>query len=139
MSLDLTFYTDYKKYEDLSASVGCAYDNMHGIEDEIKKLEDEKDEILINNFNITNNLTGMAKEAGIYEALWRPDENGYTKANHILPILEEGLKKLKKNPEYYKKFNPPNGWGDYEGFVNFVENVLDECKRNPDADISSDS
>ena len=85
--------------------------------------------------NITHNLNTMAREAGIYEALWRPDENGYTKANQIIPILKEGLIKLKSNPNHFERFNSPNGWGLYIHFIPFVEAVLAACEEYPDADI----
>lgn len=86
--------------------------------------------------NITHNLGKMAKEAGLYEVLWRPDEHGYKQAKDILDILEEGLKKLKENPEHYRQFNAENGWGLYEHFVPFVENYYRACDENLDAFIS---
>ena len=85
--------------------------------------------------NITHNLNTMAQEAGIYEALWRPDEHGYTKAEQIIPILKEGLSKLEADPEHFKKFDSPNGWGMYIHFVPFVKAVLEACEEYPDADI----
>lgn len=85
--------------------------------------------------NITHNLGEMAHKAGIYEALWRPEENGYEYGKDVIPILEEGLKKLKADPEYYKRFDANNGWGLYIHFVPFVEEVLEACKENPDANI----
>lgn len=87
--------------------------------------------------NITNNLGQMAREAGIYEALWRPYENGYIKAEQIIPILKEGLEKLKADPTFFKKFDSPNGWGLYIHFVPFVESVLKACEEYPDADIEA--
>jgi hypothetical protein len=85
--------------------------------------------------NITHNLNKMAAEAGIYEALWRPDEHGYTHARDIIPILEEGLAKLCANPEHYEKFNPENGWGSYVGLKVFVREYLEACRANPDAEV----
>ena len=85
--------------------------------------------------NITHNLNKMAAEAGVYEALWRPDEHGYTHARDIIPILEEGLAKLRANPEHYEQFNPANGWGSYVGLVAFVRDYLNACKENPDATV----
>ena len=61
--------------------------------------------------NITHNLSGMAREAGIYECLWRPEEIGITKAEQLIKPLEEGLALLKREPEHFKKFDAPNGWG----------------------------
>ena len=85
--------------------------------------------------NITHNLGEMAEKAGIYDALWRPNEHGYTKAEQIIPILRKGLDLLEQKPEYFKKFNASNGWGMYEHFVPFVKSVLAACEEYPDADI----
>ena len=54
--------------------------------------------------NITHNLNKMADEAGIYQAMWRPEEIGATQARHIIDILEEGLSMLLSNPEYFEQF-----------------------------------
>jgi hypothetical protein len=85
--------------------------------------------------NITHNLNTMAGKAGIYKALWRPDENGWTKAKQLVPMLAEGLAKLKADPEYYRQFNAKNGWGTYVYFVPFVEKVLWACAEYPEADV----
>jgi hypothetical protein len=78
----------------------------------------------------------MADAAGIYEALWRPDENNLTKASQLVPILRAGLARLVADPAKFKEFNSPNGWGMYEHFVPFVQKYLDACREYPDADVS---
>lgn len=90
------------------------------------------------NSGITHNLNSMAMKAGIYKHLWRPDEINITKASELIEPLTKGLKKLKDNPEYYKEFNPSNGWGDYEGLVKFVEDYIAACKTFPEATIEAD-
>lgn len=85
--------------------------------------------------NITHNLGIMADKAGIYYALWRPEEKGWVYAKDVIPTLEKGLKKLKANPAKFEKYNAPNGWGMYEHFVPFVEEVLEACKAHPNAEI----
>lgn len=85
--------------------------------------------------NITHNLNKMADAAGIYQALWRPEEIGITKAGQLAPLLRDGLKKLEADPEKFKQFNPPNGWGDYDGLVSFVRRYLVACEDYPDADV----
>ena len=85
--------------------------------------------------NITHNLGKMAEEAGVYDALWRPEEHDYTKARQIIPILKAGLKLLEEDPVRFEKFNSPNGWGMYEHFVPFVKEVRMACEEYPDADI----
>lgn len=83
--------------------------------------------------NITHNLTAMAKEAGIYKQLWRPEEVGAKYAKDIVNAVEVALIAMKENPELFRKFDPPNGWGTYEGFIHWVEKYLDACKENPKA------
>jgi hypothetical protein len=85
--------------------------------------------------NITHNLNKMADEARIYKHLWRPDEIGITKAEQLIEPLRAGLELLVSDPERFKKFNPANGWGDYEGLVKFVQDYLSSCEENPDAEI----
>jgi hypothetical protein len=85
--------------------------------------------------NITHNLNKMAEAAGIYKHLWRPDELGITKAKELIAPLTNGLGDLKSRPEAFKQYNPENGWGDYEGLVNFVSEYLAACEANPEAEI----
>lgn len=85
---------------------------------------------------ITYNIREMAKAAGLYEALFRPDEIGVTKAGALIKRLEDGLIDLQQNRTYYKQFNPDNGWGSYVGFKNFVARYLEACRTYPDAEIA---
>lgn len=85
--------------------------------------------------NITHNLNKMAMEAGIYQHLWRPEELSITRAQELIQPLTEGLARLEADPEHYRKFNAPNGWGVYEDFVDFVRDYLEACQNNPDAEI----
>lgn len=93
---------------------------------------------LVFDYNITHNLNRMADAAGLYNCLWRPDENGINTAKQLIEPLRQGLHLLKLNPEEYKKYNPENGWGSYEGLVTFVEKYLDACYKYPDAKVSAD-
>lgn len=83
---------------------------------------------------MTHNLTGMADAAGIYEALWRPEEckPPITKARQLIEPLEAGLAALRSDPKKFKVHNPSNGWGSYEGLVEFVTRYLAACKEWPD-------
>jgi hypothetical protein len=85
--------------------------------------------------NITHNLGAMAREAGVYLACWRPEEIGAEKAADIVPVLTEGLRLLREDPDRFKALNPENGWGDYEGLVNFVQSYRDACMESPEAAI----
>lgn len=85
--------------------------------------------------NITHNLNVMAGKAGIYEAVWRPDENGYEKAGQIIELLESGIAKMKADPDYFRQFDASNGWGTYRDFVPWLEKYLEACREYPDAFI----
>ena len=87
--------------------------------------------------HITHNLIKMAREAGIYEVLWRPEEIGIDKASDMIPYLEKGVETLKSDPERFKEFNPENGWGSYEGLLVFAVDTLAACKEHPDARVSA--
>ena len=89
--------------------------------------------------NITHNLSKMASEAGIYDALWHPErlagERSYPRGHNVLPVLKKWLEWLKNNQELARTFNPENGWGDYEGLVGFVEEYIDALEADEDAII----
>jgi len=85
--------------------------------------------------NITHNLNTMARAAGLYEALWRPDEIGITKARQLVEPLTKGLAWLKEHRTEAETHNAPNGWGLYEHFVPFVEKYLAACQAHPEATV----
>ena len=85
--------------------------------------------------NCTHNLTEMAQAAKLYKPIWRPEEVGITTAKQLIEPLEKGLKKLIEYPNKFKKYNPSNGWGSYDSFVQFVSALLLACKNNPEATI----
>lgn len=86
--------------------------------------------------NITHNLCGMASEAGVYVPLWRPDEHGMTHARDLIDQLQRGLDLLLSDALRFRVFDAPNGWGQYDGFVEFVRATLAACREYPDANVS---
>lgn len=87
--------------------------------------------------NVTHNLGKMAREAGVYEALWRPTENGLKLAGDLIAPLEAGIANLRSRPEHFKQFNPENGWGSYDDFVPWLESLLEVCREYPMADVGT--
>lgn len=85
--------------------------------------------------NITHNLNVMADEAGIYQCLWGPEEIDIYSAGDLIEPLTKGLDLLKSDPDRFKKLNPSNGWGTYEGLVSFVEDYLRWCILFPECEI----
>lgn len=85
--------------------------------------------------NITHNLSKMADHAGVYDILWCPKELGIVKASEITLRLQEGILKMKANPDLFKQYDPPNKWGSYDNFIPWLERYLEACKQFPDAEI----
>jgi hypothetical protein len=92
--------------------------------------------------NITHNLGKMAGEVklsngmSLYDVLWRPDEQeGLGFARNISELLDEGWNILLSEPEHFKQWDPENGWGSYEGLVDFVYKYRNACWDNPDAEL----
>lgn len=92
----------------------------------------EKVETEVVSKNITHNVNKMWIEAGIYEALY--ESEGKT-AKDIIPILIKGLENMVQNPSKYKKLNPTNGWGSYDGAVRWLTDLIIEFKDYPDGII----
>jgi hypothetical protein len=78
----------------------------------------------------------MAKAAGTYQRLWRPEEIDVRFARELSKPLTTGLEQLRSNPDRVRALNPSNGWGSYEGLVQFVEEYLLACKAHPSAEVS---
>jgi hypothetical protein len=72
----------------------------------------------------------------LYDVLWRPDEHGMQFARDIAEHLDRGMNLLMSDPELYKKWNPDNGWGRYDGLGHFVYKYRNACWDNPDAELS---
>jgi hypothetical protein len=85
--------------------------------------------------NITHNLGLMAKEAGVYDLVWRPEEHGVTKAGQLIDVLRTGIPLIKKYPKRFEKLNASNGLGMYHHFVPFLDKYLEACEKWPDADV----
>lgn len=91
--------------------------------------------------NITHNLGKMADAVDVgegrtlYEILWRPDEHGYVYAREIVECLHTGWSKLYHHPDLYKQYNPENGWGSYEGLLEFVRKYHAACMENPESEL----
>lgn len=97
--------------------------------------ENESDTVEVFSANITHNLNSMAGEANLYQPLWRPEELGITTAQQLIVPLAVGLTKLLDAPDHFCQFNPKNGWGMYEGLVEFTTEYLAACSRYPQAAV----
>lgn len=81
--------------------------------------------------NITHNLNKMAMQCpsfdpdySLYNLLWRDEPINDLNPYFYIDRLISCLGNLENNPDYYKQFNPENGWGTYEQLVKFVKSFV---------------
>lgn len=89
------------------------------------------------NTNITHNMGRMASEAGIYKAIWDPEGECIFRAAGVWGDAKEGFADLITRPNHYKQFNPPNGWGDYDSFCEWLIDYMRACREYPNAKVEA--
>lgn len=107
--------------------------------DEIEEKTYESDTYLY--INLTHNLTKMARQCRVigtcnydsdsavvtlYDLLWHPKDNLQV-TTPTLDYLEDVMacyKNLIQNPDFFKQYNPDNGWGTYEQLVKRTKEYL---------------
>ena len=57
------------------------------------------------------------------------------KAAECIPVLQAAIRQMRRTPARFKKLNPSNGWGDYEGALNTLDWLLEECLQHPKATV----
>lgn len=82
--------------------------------------------------SITWNLNPMWYAAGVHDALRKSDGK---KANEIDEALVAGLRRMRADPETFRKMNPPNGWGTYEQAMKLLEELIRVVQSYPEATI----
>lgn len=94
-------------------------------------------EIEVFNTNITHNLNTMAKAAGLYEPMWRPDESGWSTGAQLIDQLTGGVAELLAHPGKYRRLNPSNGWGTYDGLLATASEFMSACRKYPSARVAA--
>lgn len=52
------------------------------------------------------------------------------KCSEVIDLLQEAIKNMESDPDKYREMNPKNGWGDYEGALEFLKKILADCEKN---------
>ena len=50
-------------------------------------------------------------------------------------VIDAALVAMKANPALFKALDPPNGWGDYDGAVEFLNKLRERCLEHPKATV----
>ena len=68
--------------------------------------------------DVTYNVSAMLKRAGIH-----PNVLHNLPVVHVRPVIWNAYMVMRENPEYFRQFDAPNGWGTYETTFAFVERL----------------
>ncbi|MDR3080970.1 MAG: hypothetical protein LBV60_08580 [Streptomyces sp.] len=56
-------------------------------------------------------------------------------AGDSLPALQKAVAAMEADPARYRAMNPKNGWGNYEGALDYLRELRNACAAFPDATI----
>lgn len=82
-----------------------------------------------NVYNMLQAALEQLQEEQLVESYFYHWSNLLTDSGNEIPNLNLLIKELKSKPDTYKKFNPANGWGDYNGVINWLQNIKDNFKE----------
>ncbi len=135
MGLDLTFYKRGVDFKKIREQISGLEDERRKINEKIEQLQEADSDAELAWLGITHNLNNMARAVGLYEILWPPKYADTVTVAQMTPILKKGIKELEADPEKYRAFDAPNGYGKYDDFIRFCRDLLCHCERHPDAVI----
>lgn len=93
-----------------------------------------KREVQIYDSNITYNLADIYYKCidGGFKSLKEKT------CKQALPILNKAIENMIENEKEYRKLEPSNGWGTYEGLLEELRELRACCEENPDGIIEVD-
>ncbi len=93
-----------------------------------------KREVEIFEANITYNLSDMYYKCIDKKRGFKKLDN--MKCKEALPIINNAITDMLNNANEYRKLNPRNGWGSYEGLLTKLQEMRNCCESNPDGIIN---
>lgn len=78
--------------------------------------------------NYTSNVSGMWTQALNDRALYEFDGMAATEA---VPLLDAGIAAMEADPAGFRELNPANGWGRYEGALDYLRRLRAGCVEHP--------
>lgn len=84
--------------------------------------------------NYTSNVSGMwwrALEAVTGDGMRLQDTQGWT-CERAAPVLTLAVVWMGEHADELRRLEPDNGWGDYEGAVEYMRSVAEKCRTYAD-------
>ena len=80
-------------------------------------------------WNYTHNTNGMANMAAVAQGWLLSDDCWWTTLDgksgpQGVSLINDIITAMEANPSDYRALNPPNGWGDYEGFLAVLKSMM---------------
>lgn len=98
--------------------------------------------------NITHNMGNMADHIptsyhvdgedysnNLYSVVWRPEEFNIANTTIVGEALGNGIAYMVTHRKELEQYNPSNGWGDYDSFLQWLIAYKQQCDENPDCEI----
>ena len=82
--------------------------------------------------NYTYNVSPMYRAAGI-DGLGSLDG---MRGSEAARLLDKAIVHMETNRAQHERMNPSNGWGDYNGALNFLRKIRMACGDYPNAYVS---
>lgn len=140
MSLDVTIRYKEPKLVDYNSTHAACGSTYRVCADDSPVMEESW------SANVTHNMGRMACEipleeelgdkegfeVALYEVVWRPDEIwDEPSTDLVLPYLIQGICYMVCHRRELEKFNPENGWGNYDSFLGWLIAYKNACEDNP--------
>ena len=135
MSLDV--YLKVKREEPTDADRVIALLMEHGFTrfaDEISARH-ECGDVTVYEGSISSFFGEMAVEAGVYQPVWYPEDNGIKKASQLIDRLRAGVNRMESRQKHFRQWNGRNDWETSDRFRQFLTEYLHACERHPEADV----
>lgn len=81
--------------------------------------------------NYTSNVAAMWNDALGHRLA---DLHG-RKASDCSDALKQAVTDMRQRPGHYRAMNPSNGWGDYDGALEYLSELHLACLAHPNAEI----
>lgn len=112
----------------------------------------DKDETIWDG-NITHNMGVMASHipvnyrneddtvafmGSLYDIVWRADNIGdpfFLNTAPMVDVLSDGICYMIQHRLELLQYNPDNGWGSYDDFLNWLISYKNQCEDNPNCKI----
>lgn len=86
------------------------------------------------NTNITYNLSKMFTTAFNTGEYWLDELEG-RKGFEVIELLTNAIIRMVKDPDHFKQFDAPNGWGTFNDALPWLIQLKEECVKNPNDEI----